>query len=442
MIRNRSAVETTIDRKIVLDCLEAGIRAGEPGRVLEQAVCLEGNELVVDSTRYPLDEVDRVLVVGGGKAAGRQARAMEALLGERIDDGIVVTSDPVPTDTVTVRTGDHPVPTDRNVAGTREMCELVATADDRALVIVVVSGGGSALMSAPVEGVPLSDVQQLTTDMLESGATIDEINAVRKHLSTVKGGQLASLAAPAQVVAIVMSDVVGNDPAVIASGPTVPDRGSFEDAITVIDRYAIDPPTSVADRLAEGVDGCVPETPGPTDPVFSHSETHIVASGMTAATAAADCATDHGVDSIILSTRIRGEAREVGGIHVAIAEEVLASDNPIPTPGILITGGETTVTVDGSGRGGPNQELALAAAIEIDGPITLGAIDTDGIDGTGPAAGAVVDRTTAETPVSARAALDANDAYAFLSERDDAIETGPTGTNLNDLRVVLASDSD
>lgn len=442
MIDNRDALDRTPARSVALDCLAAGIAAGDPERVLTDRVGLDDNILTVDDARYDLTGVDRILVVGAGKAAGRQAKTIDGILGDRIDDGAVITTESVDCERIAIYAGDHPIPSERNVAAMREVRTLVSEADAGTMVLVLVSGGGSALLVDPADPVTLAELRAVTSDLLESGAPIEDINAVRKHLSRVKGGRLARLAAPATVLGLAMSDVVGDDPATIASGPTVGDPTTFRSAREALDRADIDPPAGVAERLDAGIDGRDEETPEPGDPALADASTHVIGTAMTAIRAAADEARSNGHEPLVLSSRIRGESRGAAGFHRAVAAEIRTTGHPIEPPAVVLSGGETTVTVSGDGRGGPNQEFALAAAIDLEPGITVGAVDTDGIDGTGPAAGGLVDATSVRDRTAAERALETNDAYGYLSSRDDAVLTGQTGTNLNDLRVIVVSSRD
>jgi hydroxypyruvate reductase len=444
MIENADELGGTPARETALACLEAGIGSVLPDRVVERSVSLSENALVVDDLRYDLDEYDRVVVLGGGKAAGGVARALEALLGDRIDDGIVVAAEPAETDRIEVAVGDHPVPTERSVEGARRVLELAAEADERTLILAVVTGGASSLLAAPAEGVSLADLRATTDALLDSGAEIAELNAVRKHLSAIKGGRLAAAAAPATILGLVVSDVVGNDLSVIASGPTAPDDSTYADALDVLDRYAIAAPEPVRNRLERGARGDLDETPRRADAIFERVENRILADGFTALAAARDVAADRGYATCVLSSRVRGEAREAAKVHVAVAEEMAATGNPVEPRAVVLSGGETTVTVRGDGRGGPNLEFALSGAIELsDGVpspargVALASVDTDGRDGSTDAAGALVDAKTVDDPAEARAALAENDAQPYLAERAATVATGPTGTNVNDLRVLV-----
>jgi glycerate 2-kinase len=441
MFTNRADLARTPAHELALDCIEGGIRAAHPATVVEQEVSVVDGELRVGDRRFDLAEADRVLVVGGGNAAGTAAAALEAVLGDRIDDGEVVTDDPSPCDSIRVREGDHPVPSDRGVEGTRQLLDLARSATEADLVLALVTGGGSALMAAPAEGISLSDMQATTDALLQSGATIGEFNAIRKHLSAIKGGQLARAAAPAQVAGLVFSDVVGNDLDTIASGPTAPDRTTYEDALAILERYEVDVPEAVRDRLQAGARGELPETPAADDSVFEGVTNHVLADGLTALEAAADRADSAGHTPLVLTSRVRGEAREAAKTQVAIAEESRASGNPVDPPAVILSGGETTVTDPGDGTGGPNQEFALSAALELRDPgIVVASVDTDGIDGSTDFAGGIVDNDTVTDSGEAHEALRTHDSAPFLAACDAAVKTGATGTNVNDLRVIVVSE--
>jgi hydroxypyruvate reductase len=438
---DRERLAATPAHAVALDCLAAGVRAAHPERVIEASVSLEGNELVVAGTRYDLAAYDRVLLVGGGKAAGPVASALVALLGDRLEGGVVVADEPAEAGPVDVVVGDHPIPSERGRAGTERVLAAAEAAGPETLLLATVSGGGSALLPAPAAGVALDELRAVTEALLERGAAIDEINAVRKHVSAIKGGGLAAAARPATTVGLLLSDVVGDDPGVIASGPLSPDPTAYADAVAVLDRYGVDAP-AIRAHLERGVSGDRAETPGPTDPVFDAVDVHVVADGHTALAAAARRASECGYDPHVLSASIRGEAREAAITQVAVAEEVRETGEPFPAPTVVLSGGETTVTVRGDGTGGPNGEFALSAAIECDLPgVVVAAMDTDGRDGGAEAAGAVVDAQTVADPAAARAALADNDAGGYLGDRDALLRTGPTGTNVNDLRAVVV-DSD
>ena len=436
-IENEAALASTPARETALACLRAGIDAARPDRVVAESVRLDGDTLRVADAAYDLSDVDRVLVVGGGKAADGVATALEGVLGDRIDAGVVVTPDPGEGGRIDRVRGNHPVPSPEGVAGTDRIRDLVADADGRTLVLAVITGGGSALLPAPADGVSLDDLRETTDALLDAGAEIGDLNAVRKHLSTLKGGGLAQLAAPATVASLVFSDVIGNDLSVIASGPAAPDGSTYAEALDVLERYGVDPSAAVRERLERGATGELPETPGPDDPVFDRVTNHVLADAFTAIGAARSVAHDWGYDTCVLSSSVRGEAREAALTHAAVAEEVSATGNPLEPPAVVLSGGETTATVRGDGVGGPNGEFALAAAVELPDSATLAAVDTDGHDGSSDFAGAVVDADTVDDVAAARRALANSDAFGYLRDRDDAVSTGPTGTNVNDLRVLV-----
>lgn len=442
MIHNREQLASSPAHAVALDCLTAGIEAADPARLTRDAVSVADTTLTVGGSSYDLAEYDEVTVLGGGKAAAVVAAELEAVLGDRLDGGIVVTDSPRSTGRVDVLAGDHPIPDKRGVENTRRLLDVAAAADDSTLLLGVITGGGSALMAAPADGISLADLRSTTDALVASGATIDEINAVRKHCSAIKGGRLAATTQPAEVCSLVVSDVVGNDLATIASGPLVGDPTTYADARAVIDRYNLDVPAAVTDRLARGVAGEIDETPAPGASVFEGVTTTIIGDGLTAVRAAADRAEAAGFESLVLSSRIRGEAREAAKTQVAIAEGIAAIGEPLDPPAVVVSGGETTVTVDGEGVGGPNQEFALSAALELAAgddaaPETVvAAVDTDGVDGPTDAAGAIVDGETVAVR-EGRHALADNDANTALGAADAVITTGPTGTNVNDLRVVV-----
>ena len=442
MIHNREQLARTPSHAVALDCLTAGITAADPARLTRDAVSVADTTLTVGEASYDLAGYDEVIALGGGKAAAVVAAALEAVLGDHLDSGIVVTDSPRSTERVDVLAGTHPIPDERGVENTRRLLDTAAAADDSTLLVGVITGGGSALMAAPAAGISLADLRSTTDALLDSGATIDEINAVRKHCSAIKGGRLAAATQPADVCVLVVSDVVGNDLATIASGPLVGDPTTYADARAVIDRYDLNVPAAVTDRLARGDAGEIDETPAPGGSVFEGVTTAIIGDGLTAVWAAADRAAAAGFNPLVLSSRIRGEAREAAKTQVAIAEGIAATGDPLDPPAVVVSGGETTVTVDGEGVGGPNQEFALSAALELAAgddaaPETVvAAVDTDGVDGPTDAAGAIVDGETVSVQ-EGRHALADNDATTALRAADAVITTGPTGTNVNDLRVVV-----
>lgn len=382
----------------------------------------------------------RTVVVGAGKAAAAMARAVEEHWPGELE-GLVVTryGHRVATRRIEVVEAAHPVP---DLAG-REAAERILAkvrglgADD--LVLCLISGGGSALLALPAPGLTLHDKQAINRALLRCGANIGEMNCVRKHLSAIKGGRLAAAAAPAQVLTLLISDVPGDDPAVIASGPTVPDPTTFAEARAILRKYGIDEPRAAVEHLEAAMD----ETPKPGDPRLARCETRMIATPQRALEAAAAVARAAGVAPLILGDALEGESREVALVHAGIARQVLRHGQPLPRPCVLLSGGETTVTVRGSGRGGRNVEFLLALAVALDGAPGVYALagDTDGIDGAEERAGAMVAPDTlaraAALGIDAKAALADNDGHGFFEKLGDAVITGPTLTNVNDFRAIL-----
>ncbi len=421
---------------------------GETLRALFNAALAAADPYQALRHRIPAPVSGRTVLVGAGKASAAMARAFETKWSGPLE-GLVLTryGHALPCDRVEVVEASHPVP---DVAGERTARRILALArglgpEDQ--LVFLASGGGSALLSLPAPGLTLDDKQAITRTLLRSGATITEINTVRKHLSAIKGGRLAAAAAPARVVTLAISDVPGDDPAVIASGPTVPDPTTLADARAVLARYRIDKPAAVLAHLSREAQ----ETPKPGDPIFNRAKFDLIASPQGSLQSAAAVAVQRGIVPIVLSDRIEGEARQVGLVHAGIALQVLAGkfrvgDRLVSPPAVLLSGGETTVTVTGNGRGGRNVEFLLALAVGLDGVDGISALacDTDGIDGTEDNAGAIVYPDSlaraAGRGVSARAALADNDGYGFFAALGDLVVTGPTLTNVNDFRAVLILD--
>lgn len=428
---------------------QAGLRAVEPGAAIGRCCRLENNTLLIGAHSYPLARFDRILVLGAGKAGAAMARAIEDLLGERLTDGLVAVKYDhlAAVQTVTLCQAGHPLPDENGLNAARALLERAERADDRTLVIFLVSGGGSALLPLPAEGISLADKQATTRVLLACGATIHEINALRKHLSALKGGQLARAVFPATLVSLVLSDVVGDDLDTIASGPCVPDRSTFADCLGIIDRYAIagQLPETVLRHLKQGAAGKIAETPKPDDKVFERTANVIVGSNFDALSRAHAEAVSLGYNSLILSSMIEGEASDAAALHMAIAREILQTGHPLQTPACLLSGGECTVTIKGAGLGGRNQEFGLAAARHMGsaGSIVLLSAGTDGTDGPTDAAGAFVDNTTlsraAGRGLDPMTALADNDSYHFFEQLGDLYLTGPTRTNVMDLRIILVN---
>ncbi|HYO48912.1 MAG TPA: glycerate kinase [Chloroflexia bacterium] len=430
-----------LHRDVVLDVLGAALAAVDPYRAVLRAL---------QSTQ--VGDARRVYVLGAGKAGAAMSRAAEEAFGERIAGGLVLVKDGhgMPggeqLERIELVEASHPIPDRRGVGATGRLLEIADSAGEDDLVVCLISGGGSALLTAPAKGISLEDVQATTQLLLRAGATINELNAVRKHLSQVAGGLLARRAAPAEVLSLILSDVTGSPLDVIASGPTAPDSTTYANALVVLERYDLagKVPHAVLDRMRLGAEGTLPETPKPGDTLFERVSNHIVASNVIAVEAAASRAEEMGFDTSIMSTYVEGEAREVGKVLAGIAKEVAAYGRPVRRPGCVLFGGETTVTVRGSGVGGRNTELALSAAIELEGmgpDIVVASLATDGGDGTSPSAGAIADGTAIARATAlghdAQAALASNDSYTFWAALGDAIITGPTGTNVNDVMAVF-----
>jgi glycerate 2-kinase len=440
-------------RRIARDLLRAALAAVEPGAAVARALALapSGGALLVEGVAVPLAPTARVVLVGAGKASPAMARACEAVLGDRLSAGLVlakrghVVSPPA---RIAVVEAGHPVPDGESLRGTRELVSLISGLGPEDLVLVVLSGGASSLLALPPEGIALEDLVALGELLLCSGAPIEEANAVRKHVSLVTGGRLARLASPARVVALVLSDVVGSAFDVIGSGPTAPDRSTFADALAVLSRRGLEAsvPRSVARHLAEGARGLHPETPKPGDPDLARVRNVLVGSNELAVLAAAERARSFGLEPLVLTTTLEGEAREVGRVLGAILVEVAARGRPARRPACLLAGGETTVTLRGTepGTGGRNQEVALSAAAVLDGleGVLLVALATDGNDGPTDAAGAMVDGAT--LALGRAAGLDVHDHLArhdstpFLAATGDLLLLGPTGTNVQDVFLLLA----
>jgi hydroxypyruvate reductase len=426
---------------------QKALRAVEPEEAVLRHVKVVEGRLRLGEASLPLHAFRRVLVVGAGKANAPMARALERILGERITGGVMVVKEAhgLPLQRIQVREASHPVPDERGLRGTEEVLAMVREAGEGDLIICLFSGGGSALLVAPAEGVTLEDKQEVTQFLLACGATIHEINAVRKHLSRSKGGGLARLGQPATVVSLILSDVVGDDLDVIASGPTVPDSSSFQEASQVLHRYGIwkRVPARVRERMERGLKGDLPETPKPGDPCFERCHWLLVGTNLQALLTAREEAERLGYGTVILSAGVEGETREVAKVHAAMAREVLRSGNPISPPACLLSGGETTVTLRGNGRGGRNQEFVLASALALEGlrHVVVLSGGTDGTDGPTDAAGAVADGETVSRARSMdldpRAHLEQNDAYPLFHSLGDLLITGPTRTNVMDVRVFL-----
>ncbi len=454
--RRRQAKKTTPaalrrDAKAIYGAALDSVRAGV---VVPKFLALEktagGERIRCGKKRFPLRPGGRLIVVGAGKASSHMARAAERILGRRIDGGAVVTQTgyAVPCRRVEVIEANHPIPDAAGIRAARKIGEWVdsACADD--VVIFLISGGGSALLPAPAEGITLRDKQATTGALLKAGAPIESLNCVRKHLSRFKGGQLAARAAPARLLTLAISDVVGDPFDVIASGPTCGDPTTFIDAAGELKRYSVwrKIPLRVRRHLEKGIAGEIPDTPAPDNPIFARVHNQITANNGAALAAAREAARALGYRPFVLTRRMQGEAREVGKFLAGVAAGIRSENTPAPPPACLLIGGETTVTVRGTGLGGRCQELALSFINNLEyknNNICLLAAGTDGKDGPTPAAGAIVDTRSLQLVqkqgIDLGSLLRENNSYKFFVDYGELISTGPTGTNVMDLVVILAS---
>ena len=441
-------------RRDLLAIMQAALDAVDPFTAVERVLQRDGDTLHLQSLSpftLSLSSFERIFVIGAGKAGAPMAQAVENLLGEWLSGGVVVVKYDhlAPLSRVELREAAHPMPDEAGLAAGQSILALAEEATERDLVLCLLSGGGSALLEVLPAPLTLDDLQVTTAALLACGATINEINAVRKHLSRVKGGQLARAVAPATLITLVLSDVVGSPLDVIVSGPTVADHSTWAEVAEIVSRYDLGAalPTTVRKRILAGVAGNLPETPKRGDSLFANAPVIIVGDNAQAAAAGQQEAEARGYDSAILTTFLEGEAREVAKVAVALGREVQAFGRPCSVPACLILGGETTVTLGSLqspiGKGGRNQELALAAALALSGQegITIGALATDGTDGPTDSAGAIVDDSTVARAVvqnlSATDHLTRHDAYPLLNTVGDLLCSGPTNTNVNDLLFVM-----
>jgi hydroxypyruvate reductase len=436
----------------IADIFNAALVAADPCIAVLKAAKLERGYLHVGNESYDLDAYKRIVAIGAGKAAARMAMAIEELLGARISAGLIIVKagHSVPLNIIRQVEAAHPVPDQAGVAGTREILDMARQADEETLLLCLFSGGASALLVAPVEGMSLADKQAVTSMLLKAGATINELNAVRKHLSAIKGGRLAQAAFPATVVTLILSDVIGDQLDVIASGPTVPDSSSFADAWSVIEKYHLQNKISsnVRRHLLQEVEGELKESPRQEEANFGKIQNIIIGSNRLALEAAKEKSQQLGIRAEIIKTGLHGEARDAARYLAQLARSTLKGMQPDERR-CLLSGGETTVTVSGRGTGGRNQELALAFALEAEGlqGVTLLSAATDGGDGSSVAAGAMVSGDTAalarQCGIEPRQYLEDNDSYHFFNKLDECLSekiqliSGPTGTNVMDIQIML-----
>ncbi len=437
--------------EVITQIMATGINAVDPLTAVLNQMSRQDAELLIGERKYFLNDYDRVFIFAFGKASIPMSNAAIEVLGGFFTAGIAITKSIPPTSqhphpNLTLFKASHPIPDRSCLFATQQIINLLETTNDRDLVIFLISGGGSALLTAPPPDINLEDIKVLTKVLLDCGASIEEINTLRKHLSLVKGGGLARLAASSHIATLILSDVVGDPLDVIASGPTVPDPTTYGDALAIIDKYKIKDslPVQIYDHFFRGSNGEFPETPKVGDPLFGKIHNTVIGNNFQAAQAAIQKAMEPGFNTLLLTTWLEGEARVAGRFLAAIIRQINATGDPIPRPACILSGGETTVTVTGNGKGGRNQELALSTVIDLAGlpDIMLITLATDGEDGPTDAAGAVV---TGETCSRALLAgldpaefLNRNDSYHFFNHLEDNLKSGPTGTNVCDLTFIFA----
>ncbi len=424
------------------------VKAADPYRCIQNNVAIDGDVIRIGTKSYPAGIYSKIYVVGGGKASPRMGQAIEDILQDRITTGWINTKDghSVSLKHIEVHECSHPVPDKRGVYGAGKIINMLSEADEHTLVICLLSGGGSALMPAPADGITLAHKQKVTKRLLEVGANIGELNTIRKHLSILKGGGMARLAFPARLHVLILSDVVGDKLDTIASGPATSDSGTFSDCLEICKRYGITDslPERVRERFRKGINGEISETAKPQDVFLTSAENTLIGNNRMSVDAAQKKARDMGYNTLVLSTFLEGEASEAGTFFAAIASEILASGNPLDMPACIIGGGETTVTVRGKGKGGRTQEMALSASRYLDGMKNVVFLSggTDGTDGPTDAAGGIVDGETVSAGKRKKLSVDDylgnNDSYNYLKQTGNLLVTGPTGTNVMDIQLLLA----
>jgi glycerate 2-kinase len=428
------------------------LSAVDPSKILKDRIRIERDRLLIKTEGnsekvFDLRDVDKIFLVGTGKAASSMAQAVEEIFEDRITRGVITTKygHLLPLKKTEIIEAGHPLPDRKGYEGAKKIQRLLKESGPKDLVIFLLSGGGSALLPFPADHIDLKEKQEATQLLLDCGADIKEINTIRKHISRMKGGWLAKWAYPSTVIGFILSDVVGDHLDVIGSGPTVPDPSTFEEALEILKKYDLlnEIAPSIRRHLQLGKEGKVEETPKPQEVVFERVYNRLLGSNILALRAAKEEATAFGFNTLILSSSIEGETREAARFHTAIAKELISSGNPIPKPACILSGGETTVTIKGKGLGGRNQEFVLAGALEISGTekVVLLSGGTDGTDGPTDATGAVADHTTVQRGKSMgldpNFYLDNNDAYPFFEKLGDLLITGPTHTNVMDVRILL-----
>jgi len=444
---NPDDMSTTDLRKNIRSIYNAALRAVDPQVAIQRYVQRDRNLLIIDGITYDLNRFKRCFVVGAGKASAIMASAIEAIIGDHLKGGLVIVKvgHTMPLQHLELIEAQHPIPDNTGLQGTKNIIKILNHLKEDDLVLCLFSGGGSALMPLPVDGVTLAEKQVVTERLISCGATINEINTIRKHISLVKGGRLAQLASPGHLVSLILSDVIGDPLEVISSGPTVSDETTYFDCRAILDKYKLHEtlPASVINHLARGLKGLEDETPTSEDPIFNRTQNVIIANNRQALDAARVEAIKMGYHTLVLSSSIDGETREVAQVYSAIAREIRLHGDPIRAPACIISGGETTVKVKGEGKGGRNQEFVLATVsgiADLEDTVVFSA-GTDGTDGPTDAAGAIADGQTkaraADIDLDFDTFLNNNDAYNFFQPLGDLVLTGPTHTNVMDLRLLL-----
>jgi glycerate 2-kinase len=447
LVKNGANPDDRKARELILKSLDNALNAVDPREIIRARVALEGHTLKVDPYAFDLTKFKHIYVIGGGKASGSMAEALEQVLNGHITNGLVnvLHGTKNKTKIVKLQGASHPVPDESGVKGTRKMLQIAEKTEEDDLIICLISGGGSSLMPLPRGNIKLADKKTITDDLLKSGATINEFNTVRKHISDFKGGWLAKKAYPATILNLILSDVMGDPLDFIASGPTVPDSTTFKEAVQVLKKYSLwgKAPSTIKKILSDGEKGLIPETPKADDEAFEKVCNVVVGNNRLASQAVCDFLKSAGLNTVLLTSTLEGEAKQVGTVLASIAREVTSSGNPAKKPSGIVAGGETTVVVTGKGKGGRNQEIALASALKLKGlkGVVVASLTTDGVDGPTDAAGAIVDSTTLSRAkklgMIPEKFLAENDSYHFFAKLGDLIFTGPTGTNVNDITAAV-----
>jgi glycerate 2-kinase len=432
-------------RKDLLIILDYALKESLPETAINKAVCFENDILRITDKKFPLSELNKIFVIGSGKATYRMTKSLYKILPDKISEGIITINESSKKDIgpIKVIQAGHPLPTEQGIKGANKILSLAEKAKENDLIIALISGGGSSLLAAPLEGISLKDLQKTNKLLLASGASIKEINTLRKHISKIKGGRLSQASYPANLISLIISDVVGDDLSTIASGPTAGDSTTYKAAHEILEKYDLMKkiPLSILNTIKKGMKGKIQETPGPEDEVLSKTFNRIILNNSKALESAQKKAAELGYNTSILSSKLEGKARKVGAYHAETAKEVHMSGNPISPPAIILSGGECVVSLDEIGKkeGGPNQECVIGFAEKMDSlnKIAFLSVDTDGIDGYSKFAGGIVGgNKTKISREEIEEALTTHSSSNFLRKIGGGIITGETGTNVNDLRIL------